>query len=83
MSKINLVFTSSTITLHELDNSPISVPKNDITKLVDIADNTSFPELKTQIILDRRSILCAGGRDYWLYVTESIKEIEQLLNNGQ
>lgn len=82
MSKLNLMFTSSAITLHELDNSLISVPKLDIRKLVDIADNTSFPKLKTQVILDQRSILCAGGRDYWLYVTESIKEIEQLLENG-
>ena len=81
MSQIKLVLTSNKITLHEWDNTPISIPKHDIVKLVDISNNTHLPELKTQIILDQRSILCSGGRDPWLYVTESIEAIKQLLNN--
>lgn len=81
MSQIKLVLTSNKITLHEWDNTPIAIPKADIAKLVDISNNTHFPELKTQIILDQRSILCAGGRDPWLYVTESVGAIKQLLNN--
>ncbi len=82
MSKIKEVFTSSKITLHELDCTPILVPKRDIAKLVDIANNVNFPELKTQIILDQRSALCAGSRDHWLYVIESVEEIRQLLDKG-
>ena len=81
MSQINLVLTSNKITLHEWDNTPISIPKHDIFKLVDISNNVHLPELKTQIILDQRSILCIGDRDPWLYVTESIEAIKQLLNN--
>ena len=76
MSQIKLALTSNTITLHEWDNKPISVPKRDVAKLVDISNNTHLPELKTQIILDQRSILCAGGRDPWLYVTERINAIK-------
>ncbi len=81
MSQINLLLTNNKITLHEWDNTTISIPKRDIVKLVDISKNSHFPEIKTQIILDQRSILCAGGRDSWLYVTESIEAIKQLLNN--
>ena len=81
VSQIKLALTSNKITLHEWDNTAISIPKHDIVKLVDISNNTHLPELKTQIILDQRSILCASGRDPWLYVTESIEAIKQLLNN--
>ena len=81
MSQINLVLTSNKIALHEWDNTPISIPKRDIVKLVDISNNPYLPELKTQIILDQGSILCTDGRDPWLYVTESIEAIKQLLNN--
>ena len=76
MSQINLVLTSNKITLHEWDDTPISISKHDIVKLVDISNNTHLPELKTQIILDQRSILCASDRDPWLYVIESIESIK-------
>ena len=82
MSQIKAVFTRSNITLHEWDKTPISIPKRDIANLVDISNNANFPELKTQIILDQRSALCAGGRNYWLYVIESISQIKKLLDKG-
>ena len=81
MSQTKLVLTSNKITLHEWDNTPISIPKHDIVKLVDISNNNHLPELKTQIILDQRSIFCASDRDPWRYVIESIEAIKQLLNN--
>lgn len=66
------------ITLHDLDNRPIEILVNYIDKLVPIENHVYFQELKTQVILNPRSII-GSGRDNWIYCMETPKQIKSLI----
>lgn len=78
-----ITITDNPIVLHGLDGTPISVPKADIVRLVAIADHPNFPEIKTQVILTKHSLLCSPGGDHWLYVRETVSTVNTLIDQAK
>ena len=69
---------SSKVILHDLENQPIKLLVSNIDRLVPIENHAYFPHLKTQVILNPKSLFCSG-RDNWIYVIETQEQVKYLI----
>ena len=70
----------SKVILHDLENKPIEILVSYIDKLIPIENHAYFPELKTQVVFNPKSIICAG-RSNWIYVRETPEQIKNIIFN--